>query len=39
MYLMTGHSVSDYENRNVAQMVLNAIDWALWHGSGSVDTY
>lgn len=27
VYLMPGHSASDYGNRNVAQMVLNAIDW------------
>lgn len=27
VYLMPGHSVSDYRNRNVAQMVLNAIEW------------
>ncbi len=27
VYLMPGHSASDYENPNVAQMVLNAVEW------------
>jgi hypothetical protein len=27
VYLMPGHCVSDYKNENVAQMVLNAINW------------
>ncbi|HET6568610.1 MAG TPA: ThuA domain-containing protein [Rhodothermales bacterium] len=27
IYLMPGHSVSDYQNPNVAQMILNAIEW------------
>jgi trehalose utilization protein len=27
VYLMPGHAASDYENRNIAQMVLNAIEW------------
>ena len=26
-YFMPGHSVSDYENKNVSQMILNAIDF------------
>ena len=28
-YFMPGHSVSDYENRNVAQMILNAINFDM----------
>lgn len=27
VYLMPGHCVSDYQNENIAQMVLNAINW------------
>jgi len=27
IYLMPGHSVSDYQNPNIAQIVLNAINW------------
>ena len=27
IYLLPGHSASDYENKNIAQMVLNAIKW------------
>lgn len=27
VYLMPGHCVSDYQNENVAQMILNAINW------------
>jgi trehalose utilization protein len=27
IYLMPGHCVSDYQNENIAQMVLNAINW------------
>ena len=27
VYLMPGHSVSDYQNENIAQMVLNAVNW------------
>ena len=27
VYLMPGHCVSDYENENIAQMILNAVQW------------
>lgn len=27
VYLMPGHSISDYQNENIAQMVLNAVNW------------
>jgi len=27
VYLMPGHCVSDYQNENIAQMVLNAVNW------------
>jgi hypothetical protein len=27
VYFMPGHSVSDYENKNISQMILNAIIW------------
>jgi len=27
VYLMPGHCVSDYQNENVAQMILNAVTW------------
>ena len=27
IYLMPGHSVSDYQNENIAQMVLNTVNW------------
>ena len=27
VYLMPGHSVSDYQNENIARMVLNAVNW------------
>jgi hypothetical protein len=26
-YFMPGHSVSDYKNENIAQMILNAVEW------------
>lgn len=27
VYFMPGHAVSDYENKNISQMILNAIEW------------
>jgi hypothetical protein len=27
VYLMPGHCVSDYQNENIAQMILNAVNW------------
>ena len=27
IYFLPGHSTSDYENRNISQMILNAIEW------------
>ena len=27
VYLMPGHCVSDYQNQNIAQMVMNAVNW------------
>jgi hypothetical protein len=27
-YFMPGHSVSDYQNRNIAQMIVNAVKWS-----------
>ncbi len=27
VYILPGHGVEDYENRNVAQMILNAVNW------------
>lgn len=27
VYILPGHRVEDYENRNVAQMILNAVNW------------
>jgi len=31
-YFMPGHAVSDYENRNVTQIILNAITWPPTQG-------
>ena len=28
VYFMPGHAVSDYENKNIAQIILNAIKWS-----------
>jgi trehalose utilization protein len=27
VYLMPGHCESDYQNENIARMVLNAVNW------------
>ena len=27
VYFMPGHSASDFENANISQMILNAINW------------